>query len=66
MESQVDEAESHSSSHTETYQEQVLTLKLQLDDIRKVRMGYRVLHKYTPVKNTTPMSHFHMQFLGAA
>nr|XP_046162520.1 thread biopolymer filament subunit alpha [Oncorhynchus gorbuscha] len=35
MESQVDEAESHSSSHTETYQEQVLTLKLQLDDIRK-------------------------------
>ncbi|XP_041749793.2 thread biopolymer filament subunit alpha-like [Coregonus clupeaformis] len=35
LDSQVDEAESHSSSHTETYQEQVLTLKSQLDDIRK-------------------------------
>ncbi|CAB1352385.1 unnamed protein product, partial [Coregonus sp. 'balchen'] len=35
LESQVDEAESHSSSHTETYLEQVLTLKSQLDDIRK-------------------------------
>ncbi|KAL0162665.1 hypothetical protein M9458_042061 [Cirrhinus mrigala] len=35
MESQVDEAEIHSSSHTETYQDQVLTLKSQLDDLRK-------------------------------
>ncbi|XP_051536835.1 thread biopolymer filament subunit alpha-like [Myxocyprinus asiaticus] len=35
MESQVDEAECHSNCHTETYQEQVLTLKSQLDDIRK-------------------------------
>lgn len=36
LESQVEEAECHSSSHTETYQDQVLTLKSQLDDLRKV------------------------------
>ena len=36
LESQVEEAESHSSSHAETYQEQVMTLKSQLDDLRKV------------------------------
>ncbi|KAB1671584.1 keratin, partial [Klebsiella pneumoniae] len=35
LESQVEEAEVHSSSHTETYQDQVLTLKSQLDDLRK-------------------------------
>uniref|UniRef100_A0A8C2JC46 Si:dkey-183i3.5 n=1 Tax=Cyprinus carpio TaxID=7962 RepID=A0A8C2JC46_CYPCA len=33
LESQVEEAEVHSSSHTETYQDQVLTLKSQLDDL---------------------------------
>ncbi|KAK2827243.1 hypothetical protein Q7C36_018169 [Tachysurus vachellii] len=35
LESQVDDAESHSNSHIDTYQEQVDVLKSQLDDLRK-------------------------------
>ncbi|XP_057217199.1 thread biopolymer filament subunit alpha isoform X2 [Triplophysa rosa] len=35
LESQVEEAECHSNSHTETYQDQVFTLRSQLDDLRK-------------------------------
>ncbi|KAK7143559.1 hypothetical protein R3I93_014654 [Phoxinus phoxinus] len=35
VESQVEEAECHSNSHTETYQDQVLILRSQLDDLRK-------------------------------
>ncbi|KAF4077428.1 hypothetical protein AMELA_G00208000 [Ameiurus melas] len=35
LESQVEEAESHSNSHSETYQEQVTALRSQLDDLRK-------------------------------
>ncbi|KAA0720109.1 Thread biopolymer filament subunit alpha [Triplophysa tibetana] len=35
LESQEEEAECHSNSHTETYQDQVLTLRSQLDDLIK-------------------------------
>lgn len=49
LESQVDDAESHSSTHTETYQEQVLTLKSQLDDIRKVIALLKSIHSIRQV-----------------
>ncbi|KPP65790.1 thread biopolymer filament subunit alpha-like, partial [Scleropages formosus] len=40
LQEQVDEAESSSDSHRETHQDQILTLKSQLDDIRKQLAQY--------------------------
>ncbi|MFT7809535.1 thread biopolymer filament subunit alpha-like [Arapaima gigas] len=40
LQGQLDEAESDSSSHAETYQDQILALKSQLDDLRKQLAHY--------------------------